>query len=238
MDSGLPGTTTVSASPDAFSASSQRRVYMWVWMSTTGTRDPVVPAACCAAPAGAPTAAAAPAAAINCLRLSFMGLLCPRPVTRTRSAPAPGGAQLLQVVQPERLHAVVVEHASLDQLGVLALQRDRFGIEARVLDGDLDLQALQAVALEGRVALDDPGFLADDGRDVDGLRQADGFDHQRVAFPVSPRRAAPAGQDVLGIDVASVEEHAPHLVVRLVDDRELLGPLDEFHWVAAAQEHG
>src|SRR5690606_35535350 len=134
--------------------------------------------------------------------------------------------QALRIFLPLRFHAVVVEHPALLQLSVLALDRRRLGVELRVVDGHFDPEAEKAVTRMRCVALDDARLLAVRGGLVDALGQAGGLDHQRIAFPMSPGNASAAGQDIGRIDLPAVEEYASHLIVRLINDRQLLGPLD------------
>ena len=102
---------------------------------------------------------------------------------------------------------------------------DEHTFSARTLGELVSLHYLRTIAV--RIALI---------RLFDQLRR---LDDERLAFPPSSRVAIATGQPIGLRHIAAAEIETPHVVVQLVNDRDLIGPMNDFHRVGrTAEDHG
>src|SRR5262245_52083634 len=100
-----------------------------------------------------------------------------------------------------------------------------------------DQHRLALRALLEMIALDDLGLGAVRVALIDLLDEIRGLDDQRVSFPSSVRIPIASGQPVRLRDDAIAEVYATDLVVRFVDNHDLLGTLMDLHGIATRTEH-
>src|SRR6185503_442081 len=114
---------------------------------------------------------------------------------------------------------------------------DRLRVVDGIRDRRLIRQDLLAACFVEREALVDRGLLRERASLVLRVEQIGRLDDEHVAFPVSRGITRAARQPLLRVNLPVADVDAPRLVVDLVDDRELIGLLNELDRVCARQRH-
>ncbi len=154
--------------------------------------------------------------------------VCPRCVEIAREPFA------LKVLDPHAFGALVLEHAGVGRGGpVILLHGYGLHVHHRIYDRHLVQQ--RSTVIDRADALDDMHLSAvRHCAERDGL-DGDRVDDQRVAFPTPDRMAVALRKRTLGMRV-HVEENAPHLLVQLHRNRDLIFGDDDLDRIVSAAE--